>query len=180
MIATNTIAKPGRTKGILSGKPSPVTVPPVSTPAPIAPTIVESAGLQQISDGVSADRPARARKPFGSHTQKLAYPAREGYHRHWFNDTRARIMRAGEAGYEHVKDHTGKNVETVVGVSDGGEALHAFLMEIPEEYYKEDMAAEQLRIDEMDKSIRRGADTNGEPGKDGRYIPVRGIKIGAR
>jgi hypothetical protein len=117
------------------------------------------------------------RKPFGSRQQKLAYEERPGYHRHWFNDTPGRVEQALEAGYTYVQDKDGKKVSRVVGVAEGGGPLTAFLMEIPEEWYKEDMAAEQRRVDEMDGAIRKGA-VSGEPGKDGRYVPEHlGIKI---
>lgn len=122
--------------------------------------------------------PQRVRKPFGSHVQKLAYPKREGYHRHWFNDKPGRIMSALDAGYEHVLDPaTGQKVSRPVGVSDDGSALIAYIMEIPEEWYKEDMAAQQAEIDSREHAMRHGADGEGQPGKDGRYIPSQGIKI---
>jgi hypothetical protein len=93
------------------------------------------------------------RKPFGSMNLKLAYPDRVGFHRHWFNETPGRIQRAQEAGYEHVTTD-GKPVSKVVGTAEGGGALTAFLMEIPEEWYTEDMAAQQREIDEKEKSIK--------------------------
>lgn len=116
-----------------------------------------------------------ARKPFGSQIQKLAYPAREGYHRHWFNETPGRIDDALAAGYTHVEDKEGSKVKRVVGVSEGGTALMAYLMETPEEWYKEDMAAQQALINATDEAIRRGT-VAASPG-DGRYVPDRGIKI---
>ena len=95
----------------------------------------------------------RVRNPFGGQTQKLAYPPREGYHRHWFNDTPGRIKQAESGGYTPVMEE-GKPVQRVVGPSDGG--MVAFLMEIPEEWYKEDIADAQARVDEIDAAIRRG------------------------
>src|ERR1700727_481844 len=100
------------------------------------------------------ERPKR--KPFGSLEQKLAYPDRVGFHRHWFNDSKNRIARALEAGYTHVEDKDGKNVCYIVGTSESGGPLHAFLMEIPQEWYNEDMAAEQALIDEKESAIKRG------------------------
>lgn len=114
------------------------------------------------------------RKPFGSTELKLAYPDREGFHRHWFNETAGRIGRAQEAGYEHVKAD-GKNVSRVVGTAEGGGPLMAFLMEIPEEFYREDMAAEQRVIDDKEESIRRGV-AEGKEG-EGQYVPQQGISI---
>ena len=125
---------------------------------------------------VTIQAPVRpARKPFGAMQQKLAYAQRENYHRHWFNDTGDRIHRATEAGYDHVKDNDGKNVSYVVGTTDGGQPLRAFLMEIPEEWYQEDMAAQQREIDAKEASIKSGQ-LERQSG-DGRYVPSQGISI---
>jgi hypothetical protein len=94
-----------------------------------------------------------ARRPFGSMQQKLAYADRPGYHRHWFNDAKNRINDALGAGYEHVKDKEGKNVSHVVGTTEQGGPLTAFLMEIPQEWYDEDMAAQKAERDEKFASI---------------------------
>lgn len=119
----------------------------------------------------------QSRKPFGSHLQKLAYPPREGYHRHWFNDSPGRLETALEAGYTHVIDKEGRKVARPVGINDSGSALMGYLMEIPLEWYKEDMEAQQRPLDQFDDSLRRGEDSQGKPGQDGRYIPARGITI---
>jgi hypothetical protein len=50
-------------------------------------------------------------------------------------------------------------------------------MEIRQEWYDEDMAAQQAEVDKIEAAMRRGADKHGEPGRDGRYIPSQGIKI---
>lgn len=115
------------------------------------------------------------RKPFGSMTQKLYYPPRAGYHRHWFNEDPGRIDTALEAGYTHVEDKEGRKVQKVVGVSPSGGPLNAFLMETPEEWYKEDMKREQDRINEMDQAIRRGSVATGPD--DNQYVPSQGIQI---
>lgn len=116
-----------------------------------------------------------SRKPFGTMEQKLHYPPRENYHRHWFNDVGDRINRALEAGYDHVKDRDGKNVSKIVGSAEGGGPMNGYLMEIPEEWFREDMKAQQDRVDEMEKSIKRGEFESKEG--DGRYIPKQGISI---
>jgi hypothetical protein len=104
-------------------------------------------------EGTDAGPRKAARKPFGAMQQKLAYPERAGFHRHWFNNTAGRIQTAQEAGYEHVVAN-GKPVEKVVGTAEGGGPLNAFLMEIPQEWFEEDMAAQQREIDEKEKSIK--------------------------
>lgn len=115
-------------------------------------------------------RPSKVgRKPFGSQDQKLAYAARQGFHRHWFNDLPGRIDAALEAGYTHVEDKDGRKVKRVVGVAPGGGSLDAYLMEIPEEWFQEDMKRQQTVVDQTDDAIRSGA-VAGTPGKDGRYV----------
>lgn len=127
---------------------------------------------------VAPRRVAReSRRPFGSQMQKLAYEPRLGYHRHWFNDSPGRLEQAINAGYQHVEDKEGVKVHTVVGVSATGGALTGYLMEIPEEWYKEDMARGQEQVDQIDQAVRKGA-VAGKPGVDGVYVPEsRGIKI---
>lgn len=115
------------------------------------------------------------RKPFGGVTQRLAYPQRPNYHRHWFNDVPGRIQRAEEAGYEHVLDNEGKKVSAIVGTAEGGGALHAYLMEIPQEWYDQDMAAQQAEIDKTEEAMKSGT-FQGKEG-DGRYVPKQGISI---
>jgi len=119
--------------------------------------------------------PRSARKPFGSMTFKLDYPQREGFHRHWFNDIPGRVSRALEAGYEHVKGNDGKSVSRTVGTAEGGGALMAYLMEIPEAWYQEDMAKEQQIIDDKEAAMKRGVSPGSEG--EGQYVPTQGISI---
>jgi hypothetical protein len=102
-----------------------------------------------------ARRVRAARKPFGSLQQKLAYPMRPGYHRHWFNDEPGRIQMAKEAGYEQVKDHDEKVVCRPVGTGRDGGVLMGYLMEIPLELWQEDMALVQERANLVDRDIKR-------------------------
>lgn len=115
------------------------------------------------------------RKPFGALEQKLAYPAREGFHRHWFNDNPGRTARALEAGYEFVKGNDGKNVSRIVGTAEGGGPLSAYLMEIPEEWWKADLAEQQKQVNDKEDTMRRG-ELEMAPGEN-RYVPKQGIKI---
>lgn len=150
------------------------TPPNLQRPSGAASEHVETAATE-----VPKSRPVTRdkRRPFGSQTQKLAYEQRAGYHRHWFNDDPGRIHTALEAGYTHVVNKEGKNVQRVVGVNPAGGALMGFLMEIPEEWFQEDMARGQELVAKMDQAIKSGA-VAGQPGQDGRYIPEsRGIKI---
>lgn len=136
----------------------------------------ETVPIQSIDKPVveAGVRPAN-RKPFGTMDQKMAYPERQNFHRHWFNDVPGRIGRAIEAGYTYVKAKDDKNVSMFVGTAEGGGPLTAFLMEIPEEWYQEDMAIQQREIDERESKIKRG-ELDSKEG-DGRYIPKQGITI---
>jgi hypothetical protein len=122
------------------------------------------------------------RRPFGSMMQKLAYPKRPGYHRHWFNDNSGRIEYAtDEAGYTHVKDpKTGKNVSRVVGTREGGNPITAFLLEIPDEWFNDDMLRYEQENAARDDAMRRGQVTTKEPEDQAKFYPSaqgRGISI---
>jgi hypothetical protein len=123
------------------------------------------------------------RKPFGTSTQKLAFPDREGYHRHWFNETPGRIQQALDAGYTHVIDAaTQKPVTRIVGVTAQGGALSGYLMEIPQEWFLEDMAANEKVNQEKEDTIRRGQVEAADPReRDSRFTnTAQGRKIDIR
>ena len=86
----------------------------------------------------------------------MVAPVRQGYRRYWFNDEPGRILRAQEAGYEHVTEN-GAPIQRVVGRSaDKSGGLIAYLMEIPQEWYDADMAAQQAERDAKMREIREG------------------------
>lgn len=123
----------------------------------------------EVGDGVSADPerpPGFVRKPFGNRDQKLAYPSRPGYHRHWFNDDPGRVMQAEAAGYVHVTTERGDNVKMVVGIGRGGQPQVAFLMEVRQEWFDEDMAAQDQAVVGLMTEIGRG-DFERPSGRDG-------------
>jgi len=145
---------------------------------PGRPSNLEIAAREQTKTEVeSSGKITRSsRKPFGAAIQKLAYPQRENFHRHWFNDEAGRIDHAEECGWTHVVESTtGKNVVRIVGTTPTGTPLMAFLMEIPEEWYQDDMKVYQDEINEKEAAIKRG-DSDRKDG-DGRYIPSQGINI---
>lgn len=129
--------------------------------------------------GLDDSRPSNfVRQPFGEARLKLQAPARPGFRRYWFNDTPGRVQGALEAGYSFVKLN-GRNTRNVVGRAREGGALVAYLMEVPQEWFDKDMAAQQARVDETDAAIKGGrlGATKGEMTKDGdnRYVPKEGI-----
>lgn len=125
--------------------------------------------------------PVRERVPFGTVEQTLAYPNRPGYRRYWFNDTPGRINRAKQAGYSHVIDpDTGNPVARITGQTEKGDGQNSFLMEIPMEWYQEDMERQAQERERALNDIRNGR--AGQGADDNRYIPQSrgGIKIQGR
>lgn len=122
-------------------------------------TIIDAPDADKDPDGYRAyvARIRNQRKAFGAFQQKLAYPARSGYYRYWFNDEPGRILEATDAGYAHVKDRTtGQNVSRAVGTRKEGGVLMAYLMEIPTELWEEDRARTVLRrTDEIEAAVRK-------------------------
>jgi hypothetical protein len=110
---------------------------------------------------------------FGEVNQRLPSKKRRGFHRHVFNDYPGRIAQAERAGYKHVTDERGAPIVSVVGTSQFGGPLNGYLMEIPEEWFRKDMAAAQAELDEIDQEIRGGR--VGKKEGDGRYDA--GIKV---
>lgn len=111
-------------------------------------------GMPAGADGMP--RPKRQRRPFGSLEQKLQWPPREGFHQHWFNDDPGRLIRAEEAGYTKVNDEKGVPVQCVVGTARGGGPLIAYLHETPQEWFDEDMAAQEAVVMDLKRQIERG------------------------
>lgn len=154
-------------------------------PPQVAGEITEDLELPAIADAPAtaptdediepARRPNFVRQPFGAIRAKLSAPARKGFHRHWFNDDLDRIQQAQAAGYTHVKEATGQPMMRVAGVAKGGGPLRTYLMEIPEEWFKEDAAAKHKELDEIDAAIRGGNIARKD--NDERYVPKNGIKF---
>lgn len=144
-----------------AGEAAPPPVPPVAETEP------ESGRSQSTAAGPDegslyehetprSDRTRpRVRRPFGSATQRLYHPTIPGFRTYWFNDEPGRIRQAEDAGYEHVEED-GKPIMQVVGVNRAGGPLIGYLMKIPMEWFLEDNAAAQARVDLVDRAIRRG------------------------
>lgn len=115
------------------------------------------------------------RRGFGNQSQKLAYPNRIGYHRHHFNDTPGRIVGALKAGWTHVVDpETGKPIENVVGVAATGGGLKAYLLEIPEEWWKDDMGEQEKLNAAKEETIKRGAKASNREDEKNFYDTAQG------
>lgn len=119
------------------------------------------------------------RKPFGDSEQQLAYPERPGYRRYWANDRPGRIKRFIQAGYAHVvDDETGEVVARNTDVIDG-HGRKSYLMEIPIQWYQEDMAKNAARLADRLNDIRTGRHGPGSEDPT-RYVPRQGISIQGR
>src|SRR5574343_828428 len=145
-----------------------------------------------MSDVCSSDIDRKKRVPFGVPRMELKTDQVPGKVRRWINDDVDRLESAQEGGYEFVesaksgaaghaditaRDGLDSRVSKVVGTKADGSPLRAYLMEIDEDWYKEDQEAKQGRVDKTEVALRRGTDETGTPGRDGRYIPREGIKI---
>lgn len=123
------------------------------------------------------------RVPLGVQQAKLSADIRTGYVGRWVNDDKNRIQAALGAGYEFVmrdavanSTDPGNRISQIVGTKEGGHPLTAYLMEIPEEWYREDQQAKAQQVDDTEGLIRRGELTQ-KVGSDGSYIPSQGISI---
>ena len=119
--------------------------------------------LVQLPDGRVVDW--ESRRGFGATSQKLAYPERAGFHRHWFNDEPGRVDEARAAGYTPVLDRDGKQVSRVVDKTTG---MLAYLHEVPQVWYEEDLKVAQRAADEKDAAILSGA----APDPEGRTAQI--------
>lgn len=118
----------------------------------------------------------RKRIPMSVPKSKLAVPEIDGYHLHWINDYAGRIPQAQQGGYEFVNESEamvnnfslgtasdlsgstdmGSRVSVVVGKNEDGTALRAYLMKIRNEWFVEDQAVAQERVDAVSNQIERG------------------------
>ena len=113
-----------------------------------------------------------------------------GWHLHIFNDTPGRIEEALSAGYEFVtQEEIGSAVTSVVsrntaldgkvkylvGASEEGNGMYAYLMKTRKEYYEEDQEQLQKRNDYIDNQIRSGRAAAAGDSSEGFYNA--GIKL---
>lgn len=128
---------------------------PLETGGTVDRQVAEHMAADEFTDdeqlAAEIERIRQFRKPIGNYAQKLALPKRNGYHRHWFNDTAGRVGEAEANGWTHVKDKDGRNISRCVGTGRDKGALYAFAMEIPEVFWLEDLAARnQAATDKVD------------------------------
>lgn len=121
----------------------------------------------------AVERIRKMRTQFGEATYKLALPKRNGYHRHWFNDTPGRIEQANQSGWAHLQDQDGKPLKRVVGSGRHGGPLLAYAMEIPSVFWEEAMAvkhaAAQAKVDSIKKSPFQAAPGTAKASDQGKF-----------
>ena len=134
-----------------------------------------------------ARKPNRAeRTPLGSFRSKLTVADKDpAFVYRWINDSPGRVEQAQAGGYEHVNDATtgetgetntdvGSRTSSIVGRSEDGKGMRGYLMRIPKDFYDADQADKQKVNDAVDEAISGGS-VEGEPGKEGVYVPKSGI-----
>lgn len=113
----------------------------------------------------------KKRIPMSAPRQKMQVPDMQGFHLHWFNDDGGRVEQAEAGGYEFVYDKEvslnrvgatpansdlGSKVSMVVGTTQHGQPMRAYLMKIKQEWFNEDQGIIDERNDLTDKAIRGG------------------------
>ena len=135
----------------------------------------------------------------GIPSRNLDYPVKEGYVRRVVCDRHGRLDKFEKGGWSYVstdeleeknpgtlkastREGVDSRVSQVVGSHKDGKPMHGFLMELPVELYDEDQEEKMEQVDALEAGLQQGKDTDGSggPGKDGRYIPSTGIKIGQK
>lgn len=133
------------------------------TLAPVTGFAPEGETPEQAASRIRALRQASGHV-LGSYAQKLAYAKRPGYYRHWFNDSPGRIQEAQDSGWAFVIGKNGQSVQRHVDVGRDKKGLQAFLMEIPEEIWLEDLAVRNREAQARVEGIKK-APFRAEPGK---------------
>ena len=70
----------------------------------------------------------------------------------------------------------GDKVRFLVGRTETGEPMYAYLLKIRQDWYEEDQAALEQRNMLIDEAIRSGKNTKAGTNSDGFYVPREGIK----
>lgn len=119
-----------------------------------------------------------------------------GYHLCWTNDEDNRIEFALDAGYEFVNkaevgmarsapvptnNDVGDRVRQWVGTKRDNSPLYAYLMKIPEDWHREDLAIPHDKAQETLRAIHKGRVAPGANGESGSvenvYVPQGGIEM---
>lgn len=140
---------------------------------------------------IASKRRASSRKKFENsgflQGQQLLAAQRPGFVRRWVNDEKGKLDRRQDQGYtfvgegaenepfEATSDDIGSRKSQRVGVTDDKQPLRAYLMEIPEDFYKQDQQEKARRTDAKTRSASTEA-TSDSPGSKA-YIPEGGSQF---
>ncbi len=124
-----------------------------------------------------ADKKSSMRVPVGgSRNITSVNDTPEGYVDRWVNDKDGRIDRFRKAGYENVQAASvgdsgvdSSHAELGVVSREMGLGVTSYLMRQRQDYFEEDQAAKQVKVDETEESIRRDVK---DKLKDGHYGSV--------
>jgi hypothetical protein len=132
---------------------------------------------------------SRLRGVFNGTNKKLDVQTQiPGYHLHWMNDERGRIELAIQGGYDYVAQdevvlpETNRVLETnsaldgkirrLVGSTERGDPLYAYLLKIKQEWYDEDQADLAAKVRESNQTlIRQGGAEGGASNIPNSYVP---------
>lgn len=121
---------------------------------------------------------APRRRRWGDRAARLGGEQRKGYVRRWVLDLNDRVEQMRERGYTVVNNAmTGKPKTVTAGRHPDGGRLVQVLMEIPEQFAKEDFEDKQKALNATDNAIMNG--TLNQESDDRRYIP-RGTPMNVR
>jgi len=136
------------------------------------------------------ERLRKTRVPPGIPSLNLDFPSRDGYVRRMVADRPGRLDKFLRGSWSFVerdkleepnpgslkagtREGVDSRVSQVIGVHKDNSPMIGYLMEIPEALYQEDQALKGDKTDELEATLRQGADADGSnrPGQDGRYVP---------
>ena len=157
----------------ITGTPG-LSLPPETNKTPEAATKPDKLAL-------AADRRKRNKDAFRKsgalEGQKLVAPQRPGFYRYWANDHKGKLDRMLDRGYTFVEDgaanapfettstKSGSKTSQRVDYADG-QPMHAYLMEIPEEFHKQDQQDKEALNIEAAEAVRKGSALGSEA-----YVP---------
>ena len=164
--------------------------------APKDPEIITHVAEEAPVEPAPKKEERRRRTKLGGLRLKMSVPEnlrRPGHTLQWWHEED--LLEAQDGGYTFIKkdeDHeigesqgltqrqgVDSRISLVVGRREDGSPIRDYLMEIPDEWAKEDREAVQQASQEVIDGMKRGEDAGGRAGVDQRYIPKEGIKIGS-
>lgn len=142
--------------------------------------VTQASGRETRADTIRRERRFRADTSEAAGYQ-LAIPAehkKPGYVQRWVNDrANGRVQQFTDRDWDVVKNPAidgsgeGTPVSRVVGTTENGQPLRAYLMEKPDDWHQEDQARKNRPRIETEETMKRGSlpSNRAEPGTE--YVP---------